>query len=100
MLSHAEPCMFFKLFQDGPCYSSQTSVHIERRFQFLFLEVTQRLHVPSTMRNLTRNYTVSYRDLDTILQESKDTLPPDLLAQFKRVLNHHNTTNFVGHVIE
>ena len=57
-----------------------------------------RLYVPSIMRYLTGNYTSSCRDPDKMLQESKDAVPPDLLAQLKRKLNHHNLTNFVGHV--
>ena len=35
-----------------------------------------------------------------MLQEHKDALPPDLLAQIKIVLNHHNPTKFAGHVVE
>ena len=55
------------------------------------------MHVSSIMLSLTGNYTASYRDPDKILQECKDALPPDLLVQLKRVLNHHNLTKFVGH---
>ena len=52
------------------------------------------------MRYLTGNYTKYYRDPDSMLQEYKDALPLDLLAQLKRVLNHHNATKFLGHITE
>ena len=50
------------------------------------------------MLSFTGNYIFSYRDPDKILQECKDDLPPDLIGQLKRLLNHYNFTNFVGHV--
>ena len=97
MSSHTEPHEVFKLFKDDPDYASQTSIP-ERRLQFLFLVVTHILHVPSIVRSLAGNCTASHRDPRTMIQECKDALPPDLLAQIKRALIHYNPTNFVGHV--
>ena len=63
---------------------------IEHGLQFLFLVVMQRLNAPLTMRSLSENYAASYRDPEKILREFKDALPPELLAQLKRVLHYHN----------
>ena len=91
--------MVFKLFKDYPDYVSQISIPIERRLKLLFLEVRHMMNVSSIMRSLTRNYTASYRDPETMLQKCKDVLPPHLLARLKRVLNHHSPTKFIGHII-
>ena len=80
ILSHAEPNVVFKLFQHDTQHVSQTSIPIERRSQFFFLVVMNRLNAPSIMRSLTRNCTVYYRDPDTMLQECKDVLPPTFLS--------------------
>ena len=58
-----------------------------------------RLRVPSIMRSLAGKCTASYRDPEKMLQECKDALPPYLIAELKRVMNHHNPTKFVVHVI-
>ena len=51
------------------------------------------------MLSLAGNYTASYRDPYKALQRCKDVLQLDVLVQLKRVLNHHNPTKFVGHVV-
>ena len=98
ILSYAEPNTVFKLFQDNPDYASQTSIPTERILQLLFLAVTRTLYVPSITRSLAENYTMSCRNLETILQGCKDALPPDMLTQLKRFLNHHNPIKFVCHI--
>ena len=97
--SHTELCMFFKLFKDDTDYLSQTSIHIERTLQLISLAVTYILHVPSIILSLTGNCKASYIDPDTMIQEYKYVLHPDLLAQIKLALNYYNPTKFVGHVI-
>ena len=98
MLSHAEPKTVFKLFQDDPYYASKTSIPIESRLQFLFLEVAHRLHVPSITSSLVGNCTSSCRHTCTMIQDYKDTLPPDLITQLKRVLKHYNPIECLGYV--
>ena len=70
----------------------------ERRLKFLFLEVIHRLHVPSIIRSLPGNYTVTYRDPEKIPKAFSAVLTPDLLAQLKRVLHHNNLSKFAVHV--
>ena len=64
----------------------------------MFLVVILRLHVPSIIRYLSRNCKVSCRDPDNILKEFKGAQPPELIAHLKRVLCHHNPTNFIGNI--
>ena len=85
MLSHVEPCTVFKLFKEDPEYVSQSSIPIERMLPFLLLALMYGMHVTSIVRFLTGSYTASYRDPDTMLQECKDALPPDLLVQLRHV---------------
>ena len=99
-MSHAEPNIVFKRFQDGLDHALQISIPIERRLKFMFLVVAHRLHLPSITRSLTGNSADSYRDPDTILRECKDALSRHLLNQLKRVLHHHDSTKFLVHVTE
>ena len=52
------------------------------------------------MISLTRNCTAPYRDLGKILKECKETLPPEILSQIKRVLHHCNPTKFIVRITE
>ena len=92
MISHAETDMVFKIFQHNPDYASQTYIPIEHRLEFLFLAEIHRMHVPSAMHSLILNCKASCRDPDKVLKECKYALPPELLAELKRVLHYHNPT--------
>ena len=98
MILHVEPNIVFKLFQHSPDYASQTTMPTEYRLKLLFLSVMRKLHVPLMMCYLTG--TVSCIDPDKIRREYKEDLPLELIAQLKRILNHHNPTRFIGHVTE
>ena len=64
----------------------------------MFLAAIHKLHVPSITCSLTGNCTASCRDPDTMLRECKEALPPDLIAQLKRFLHHHNPNKFAGYI--
>ena len=49
-----------------------------------------KLHVPSIVRFLEGNYTVAFRDPETILVKYKLALPQDLLKKLKSVLYNEN----------
>ena len=93
MLLRTEPNIVFKLFHHDPECASQTSIPIEYRLQFMFLVVMHKLHSPPIMRSLAGNWKTSFRCLDKVLKDCKDALPPELLAQLKRSLNHHHPTS-------
>ena len=59
-----------------------------------------RIHIPSFIHSSTGNCATSRIDPAKIIYYCKYTLKPDLIKQLKRVLSHHNPSNFNGHTTE
>ena len=53
MLIHAKPGTICDLFQRDPDYANQTTISLEYRTQFLFLEVIHTMRVQSIILSLT-----------------------------------------------
>ena len=98
MFLHTKPEIICNLFQYDPNCASQNATPMERRMQFLLLEVIDIMNVLSIIHSLTRNHITSYEVPVKILQYCEEALPPDLLKQLKSVLYHHNPSKLNGHM--